>query len=204
MGNRVQCYTINRRKRKSITKSASMPIASWYRPSSISPHHGHTRPPARPLELDRPRHRHHDRRRHLPHARRHRDARARSGVDAGRLGARRADRAVRRAGVRGALGVDARDRRHVCLPARRLGPAVRLPLRMGAAGADPRRRARRHLVGVRRVLPAGLRHRSGRASATGPTISPPARSSSPAPPTSSASSSARCSPASRRSPSSAR
>ena len=117
---------------------------------------------------------------------------------------RRPDRALRRAGVCRAVGVDARNRRHVRLPARGLGPAVRVSLRLGAARADPRRGARRHLVGVRRVLPARRSASTRRSIPTGPTIS--RRAPSPLPPssTSSASSSARCSPASRRSPSSAR
>ena len=111
---------------------------------------------------------------------RHRDAGARPGVDARRVGARRIDRPLRRAGLRRALGVDARDRRHVRLPARRLGPPGGLSLRVGAARPDSRRRARRHLVGLRRILPARHRHRSRRCIPTGPTISLPAPSSSPA------------------------
>ena len=107
------------------------------------------------------------------------------------------DRAVRRAGLRGTVGGDARDRRHVRVSARGLGTPVRLSLWVGAAGPDSRRRAWRHLVGLRRVLPEGDRLRSRRASRTGPTTLRPAPSFSPASPTSSACSSARCSPASR-------
>ena len=84
------------------------------------------------------------------------------------------DRAVRRAGVRRAVGVDARDRRHVCLPARRLGPA-RTRFLYGWA----------QLVLIRAAALGGIssvfgeyflrvvRHRSGRASRRGPTISLP-------------------------------
>ena len=95
------------------------------------------------------------------------DARARSGLHAGRLGARGPDRALRRARLRGAVGRDARNRRHVRLPARRMGPPLRISLRLGAARPHPRRGAWRHLVGVRRVLPARVRHRSGGASSLG-------------------------------------
>ena len=58
---------------------------------------------------------------------RHRDARAGADLDAFGLDHRRAGGPVRRAGVRRAGRVDARNRRHVRLPARRMGPA-RTPL----------------------------------------------------------------------------
>ena len=148
--------------------------------------HGDTRPKARSLEFDRPGHRHHDRRRHLPHPGRHRHARARPGADARRLGARR---------IIVLCGALAFAELSAAMPEtggmyvylrEGWGRPYGIPLRMGAARADSRRRARRHLVGLRRVFPAGVRHRSGRASRRGPTISPPAPSSSPASPTSSA------------------
>ena len=96
-----------------------------------------------------------------------------------RVGDRRHHRAVRRARVWRSCRRHARDGRHVRLPARGLGPPLRLSLWMGSARADSRLCARRHLVGVRRVLPADVRHRSSPPPARGPTISRPAPSSSP-------------------------
>ena len=74
---------------------------------------------------------------------------------AGRVGGRRRHLALRRAVGGRAFGRHAAHRWLVCLPARGLGTAPGVPVRLGAADPAARRGHRRDRRRVRRILPAG-------------------------------------------------
>ena len=77
--------------------------------------------------------------------------------------ARRADHVVRRAVAGRACRSTAGDGRLLRLPARRMGAADGVSLRLGGADSDPRLGARRHRRRLRRIPAAQPRHRPGRA-----------------------------------------